>query len=212
MQKFIDELLAVHPDVDPAGTEPTPWAGGPLEAQVTGGFGLIAVNEDDVEQIRPLIRSLAASLELVAFDPQLNELIPSATSVSRVSEFELPGPDELPLHLTAIIGEALNAGVTMVGILEQVESKYYVQWMARQGSLTIEAQGEALATEGERLSGEGGDQMLSLGFTDGDPNWSLFWGDGVANLDQAGQILSHVLTAVRRLPIGTPMALQTFPI
>ncbi len=209
---LVDALRAAHPDPDPAAADASPWADGSPETHVDGPLAYLPVKPERAEQIRPLLLDAAKAQELVAFDPQLGELIPSATTIARSADFELPAADDLPLHLTAVIGEALGAGVGLAGILEQVETSYYVQWMAQNGSLTIEAQGDHLLPPQHRLPAEGRDQMMSIGFIESDPNWRLHWDDGYQNLDQAGQILGHVLTAVRRLPVGTAMALQTFPV
>ena len=209
---LVDALGAAHPEPDPAAVAAGPWADGPPINHTDGPLAYLPVKPERAEQVRPLLQDAARTRELVAFDPQLGELIPSATTVARSADFELPAADDLPLHLTAVIGEALGAGVGLAGILEQVETSYYVQWMAQNGSLTIEAQGDQLLPPQHRLPAEGRDQMISVGFVESDPNWRLHWDDGFQNLDQAGQILGHVLTAVRRLPVGTAMALQTFPV
>jgi len=206
---LIEVLRAAHPD---DGSPSSPWSDGPLIGHVDGPLAYLPVRPESAEQIRPLLEDAAEARDFVAFDPQLGELMPSATTVARSADFELPDPAELPLHVTAVIGEALGAGVAVAGILEQVETGYYVQWLAKQSGLTLEAQGEQLLAPGLRLSPEGRDQMIGLGFVEGDPNWHLHWEDGFRNLDQAGRVIGHVLTVVRGLPVGTAMALQTFPI
>ena len=206
---LVEVLRAAYPDGDQGAA---PWAEGPPAGHVDGPIAYLPVRPEAVDHVRPLLQDTAAARDLVAFDPQLGELIPSATTIARSADFELPAPEELPLHLTAVMGEALGAGVNIAGILEQVSTSYYVQWMAQSGSLTIEAQGEHLLPPEHRLPPEGRAQMKSLGFGEGDPNWRLHWEDGFQYLDQAGQILGHVLMAIRRYPVGTPMALQTFPV
>lgn len=210
VQAFVHALQVKFPD-DRVGTAGDFWEL-PLEDQVDGSLAYLRVDPAMCEQLGPFILETAAAMELVAFDPQRGQLLPSAIQVARTADFELPAADDLPLHLTAVIGEALGAGVTMAGVLEQRETEFYVQWLARNGALTIEAQGERLLAPEHRLSDEGRNQMMSLGFTEADPNWRLHWDDGLQSLDQAGQILGHVLTAIRRLPLGTAMAIQTFPI
>ena len=206
---LVEVLHAAYPEGDPGAA---PWADGQPARHVDGPLAYLPVRPEAVDHVRPLLQDTAAARELVAFDPQLGELIPSATTVARSADFELPVSEELPLHLTAVIGEALGAGSNIAGILEQVATGYYVQWMAQNGSLTIEAQGEDLLAPQHRLAPEGQNQMKSIGFVEGDPNWRLHWEDGFQHLDQAGQILGHVLMAIRRLPVGTAMALQTFPV
>ncbi len=208
MLGLIDVLRAAHPDDAPS----SPWSKGSLISHVEGTLAYLPVKADMAEQVRALLQDAAEARNFVAFDPQLGELMPSATTIARASDFELPEAADLPLHLTAVIGEALGAGGPMAGILEEIETSYYVQWMTKSGELTIEAQGESLLAAEHRLERAGKDQMVSLGFTEGDPNWQMQWTDGFVHLDQAGQILGHVLTAVRRIPVGTTMALQTFPI
>lgn len=208
---LVESLRSTYPDEGPAAAT-APWADGPPASHVDGPLAYLPVKPELAERVRPMLEDMAKSRDLVAFDPQLGELMPSATTIARSADFELPAADDLPLHLTAVIGEALGAGVGLAGILEQVETSYYVQWMAQNGSLTIEAQGDHLLAPEHRLPASARDQMMSIGFIESDPNWRLHWPDGFQNLDQAGQILGHVLTAVRRLPVGTAMALQTFPV
>lgn len=212
IRSFVDALINVHPDLDQPGGKNSPWSDGPLLAHADGPLLYFGSKPEQVDEVIELIERTATEMELVAYDPQLAQLLPSATAVARSADFELPAADDLPLHLAAVIGEALNASGTMAGILEQVETSFYVQWMAVDGSLVIEAQGEATLPQQHQLPNEGQDQMLSLGFVLDDPNWRLEFEDGPANLDQGSQILSHVLIAVRMLPVGTPMALQTFPL
>ncbi len=212
VRQFVDRLLVVHPDLDQPGGEDSPWSDGPLLNHADGQLIYFGVQIDAAHECAKLVEETAAALELVAFDPQLGQLLPSATTVARSADFELPTASDLPLHLTAVIGEALGAGVAMAGILEQVETGFYVQWMARDGGLTIEAQGEELLAVEHRLGEEAREEMMRLGFVEGDPNWTIHWDDGGRDLQEAGQILSDVLTVVRALPLGTPMALQTFPV
>lgn len=212
IRAFIDALLAVHPDLDRPGGDTSPWTDGPLLAHAEGPLAYFGVKPEQVDELVELVENTANTMKLVAYDPQLSQLLPSATSIARTADFELPAAHDLPLHLTAVMSEALNSGRTMAGILEQVETGFYIQWMTSGGGLVIEVQGEDRMAAEQRLPTEGRDQMLGLGFVSDDPNWRLEWHDGAANLDQGGQILSHVLTAIRNLPIGTPMALQTFPV
>ncbi|MGH1493175.1 MAG: TY-Chap domain-containing protein [Acidimicrobiales bacterium] len=209
---FVDVLLAVHPDLDRPGGKESPWSDGPLLAHADGSLIYFGIKPEQVDGALSLIEAAAKDLSLVAFDPQMSQLLPSATSVPRSADFELPSADDLPLHLAAVMGEALKSGRTMAGILEQLGTGFYVQWMTAKGGLVVEVQGDGGLPPEQRFGNEGRDQMLSLGFAAAEPNWRLEWADGHANLDQGSQILSHVLTAIRRLPIGTPMALQTFPV
>ncbi|MGI9598103.1 MAG: TY-Chap domain-containing protein [Acidimicrobiales bacterium] len=209
---FVDALVKVHPDTDQPGAPDSPWGDGPLLARADGMLAYFGVRPEQVDELVDLVEETAKRMDLVAYDPQLSQLLPSATTVARWADFELPAPDDLPLHLSAVMGEALNAGKTLAGILEQVETGFYVQWMAADGSLVIEVQGEGTLPPQHRLPDERRHQMVELGFVSGDPNWRLEWADGAGNLDQAGRILGRVLTTVRQLPVGTPMALQTFPV
>lgn len=212
IRAFVDCLTAVHPDSSSPEDTTGPWGGKPLLEQAHGPFIYFGVRPEQVDELVELVEVTAVDLSLVAYDPQLSQLLPSATAVARTADFELPAADDLPLHLGAVMGEALSAGRPLAGVLEQVETGFYVQWMATGGRLIIEAQGEERLPPELQLSQDGRHQMQNLGFVSADPNWRLEWSDGKANLDQASRILSHVLTAVRGIPVGTAMALQTFPI
>ncbi len=208
---FVDALLAVHPD-DPTGQGDGPWGSVPLLENAEGPMLYFGVRAERVDEVLELVEITAAEMNLVAFDPQLSQLLPSATSIPRTADFELPAAAELPLHLNAIMGEALAARSTMAGILEHVETGFYVQWMAADGALILEVQGEQRLAPGLRLPAEGCDRMESLGFVAADPNWRLEFGDGPAGLGDAARILTDVVTTVRHLGVGTAMALQTFPV
>ena len=199
------------PSASAGGQDPA-WSNSPIASYVDGPVAYIPVRPELASQARPVLQRTAESCELIAFDPQLGELIPSATTVPRFSDFAFPAAEVVPVHLVALIGEALGAGVGLAGILEQVSTGYYVQWMAKDGSLTVEAQGDHLLAPALRLDSEGRREMISVGFVESEPNWRLHWDDGFGHLDQAGQILGHVLTTVRRLPVGEAMSLHTFPV
>ncbi len=209
---FVDTLLAVHPDLDRPGGKASPWADGPLIAHADGPLIYFGLKPELVDDALELVERTALEKGLIAYDPQLSQMLPSATSVARRTEFELPPADDLPLHLSAVIGEALRAGQSMAGVLEHTGSGFYVQWMADSGALIAEVQGDDSMAPADRMGAEGRDQLLSLGFADADPNWRLQWANGGASIDQASQIIGHVLTAIRKLSVGAPMALQTFPV
>lgn len=209
VQAFIDHLAQRFPDF---GTPASPWLDGPLAAGAAGTMAYFSVDSVRLPEVRPVIEEAAGRLQLVAFDPQVGELMPSAVTIDRSAEFDLPSPAELPLHLAAVIGEALEAKSTMAGIVEQIGNGFYVQWMAKGGALTIEAQGESVLPPQLQLSQVGLDQMMSMGFEANDPNWSLHLSPERATAEEAARVLGEVFSVVRRLPAGTPMKLQTFPV
>lgn len=210
--RFVEGLLAIHPDVDRPEGRDGPWADAPLVHSIDGSTAYLPIRRDRVEAVAELVVAQIAGQELVAFDPQVGALVPSATEVARSSEFELPASDELPVHLRAVLAEAVAAGRPLAGVLEPASSEFYVQWLVRDGRLTIEAQGEEVLSPVMRLSGPAREQMAGLGFEAADPNWRIRWDDGEQYVDQAALVLSRVLTGVRSFPIGEVMRLQTFPV
>ena len=204
---FIEAMVEIFPRDRPGG----PWIHDPADG-AAGTMAYLTVDRSRLSEVVPAVQASAARLLLVAFDPQAGELIPSAVTVDRSAEFDLPDRAEFPIHLAAVIGEALAAGTTMAGIVEQVENGFYVQWMVKDGGLTVEAQGEGVLPPTLRLPDEGRDRMMGLGFVLDEPNWSLHWADGDANAEEAARILADVFTTVRALPPGTAMKLQTFPV
>jgi hypothetical protein len=212
IRRFVDALLEAHADIDRPEGEDSPWSDGPLIHCVDGAVAYLPVRPERVDDVTTLIEERAAGLDLVAFDPQRGELLPSATSVTRTAEFELPPPEEVPIHLRALLGEAMAAETPLAGVLEQATTDFYVQWLVRNGSLTIEAQGDELLPEQLRLSPAGRAQMSDLGFTEAEPNWQIRWPDGHEHLDEAAVLLARVIGEVRRIPVGEVMRLETFPV
>lgn len=212
IRQFVEGLLDIHPDIDrPEGAD-GPWADAPLIQCIDGSTAYLPVRQEWLDEVAALVQERVAGREFVAFDPQAGALVPSATAVARTSEFELPPPAELPIHLGAVLGEAMAAGRSLAGVLEQGSTQYYVQWLVRDGRLTIEAQGDGRLPESLRLSGPARAQMLDLGFQESDPNWQLRWADGQDHVEEAATLLGRVLTEVRGIPVGEIMRLQTFPV
>ncbi len=212
IRRFVDGLLEVHPDIDLPEGEDGPWADAPLLHCIDGSTVYLPVRPERVDEVSRLVEERIAGHELVAFDPQTRSLVPSAVAVARTSEFELPPAGELPVHLRAVLGEALAADRPLAGVLEQVSTEFYVQWLVRDGRLIVEAQGEELLPPGLRLSAPALDRMTTLGFDRAEPNWRIRWDDGAQHLDDAATVLGRVLSEVRGLPVGEPMRLQTFPV
>lgn len=210
--RLVKALLQVYPDSNTPGGEESPWTDGPLISNASGDMIYFGVAEDAIEVPEQLITELSAELTLVAFDPQQATLMPSALQANRTTEFELPAAHELSVHLSALIGEALSAGVRFVGIAEEVETSSYVQWMTdEQGGLEIEVQGEAFQPPQRRLSPGGKDEMRQLGFEESDPNWCMYFEHGNQSAATASQLLAHSLCEVRKMAVGTMMQIETFP-
>lgn len=207
IKALIEKLEAA----DLGGSDGTMWAV-PLRDYASGPFLYFGAAEGHEAEAMALVERTAAELSLVAFDPQAATLLPSATKTARATQFQLPPVSEFPLHLEAVIDEAINAGSAMVGIVEHLESSYYVQWMTRDGTLLIEAQGDAGLPQEQKLDADARVSLAGLGFIEGDPNWSVSWVDGPANIDQAARFLARVLAEVRAVPAGALMELQTFPV
>lgn len=212
IRQLIESLLEIHPDIDrPEGAE-GPWSDAPLIQCADGSTAYLPVRPERVDEVTALVQERVAGRELVAFDPQAAALVPSATEVARTSEFEMPPPAELPIHLGAVLGEAMAAGRPFAGVLEQTATRYYVQWLVRDGRLTIEAQGDGHLPDSLRLSGPARAQMADLGFHESDPNWQVRWPDGQEHVEEAATLLGRVLSEVRGIPVGEIMRLQTFPV
>ena len=207
----IDALIEKLEAADHGAPGNTLWAV-PLADCTSGSFLYFGAGDGrEAEAIR-LVEYIAAELGLVAFDPQTGALLPSATLSPRVTEFQLPPASDFVLHLEAVIDEAINAATAMVGIVEDLDTTYYVQWMTRDGSLLVEAQGTAGLAAEHHLDAAAKVALAGLGFVEADPNWSVSWVDGLANIDRAAQLLVRVLTEIRAVPTGSRLALQTFPV
>ena len=208
ISRFIDKIEAEVSGLSRDGGDA--WAA-PLRGQVDGSLLYFGVRMGWQDQVGPLISTVGSELGLVVFDPQNALLVPSATEVARSSTFELPPTGDLPPHLAAIIAEALGGHGAMAGVVEDLTTGYYVQWLTGNGALMIEAQDESTLDARHRVGPVVRSRMVDLGFKPGDPNWFLQWSDGRANAEQAARLLSHVLGRVRGLPNGSPMRLLTFP-
>lgn len=212
IRSFVDALVAVYPEQPDASGVASPWADGSLINNATGDFIYFAAVPERVEQVGQLVMQSADNLALVAFDPQVEELMPSATSVERSTEFDLPVAHELALHFEALIEEALGAGTTFVGIVQEEATGSFVQWMASaDGSMTIEVQGEALQPQQRRLGPDGETEMRSLGFSADGTNWATSYANGRDSIETASNLLAHALCEIRRVPTGALMSVQTFP-
>ncbi len=212
IRNLVTSLLSVYPDRDAPGVVDSPWVDAPLINNAIGTMAYLRVVESHADAVRKLIDDESARLGLVAYDPQAAHLVPSATTVVRASEFELPDTDDLCVHLQAVMGEALGAATPMVGVLEERATGYYVQWMADRGAIVLEAQGEDVLAAGLRTQPEGQSVLHSLGFDQARPNWRCLLENGSSYLDHAARTLAHVLTEVRRIPPGAKMRIETFPI
>lgn len=207
----IDTLIKKLEAADHGAPDDTMWAV-PLADCASGSFLYFGADEGREAEAIDLVERTAAELSLVAFDPQTGTLLPSATLSARTTEFQLPPASDFVLHLEAVIDEAINAATAMVGIIEDLDTTYYVQWMTKDGSLLVEAQGAAGLAAEQHLGAEAKVALAGLGFVEADPNWSVSWVDGLANIDRAAQLLVRVLTEVRAIPTGSRLALQTFPV
>lgn len=212
VRRFVETLLETHPDIDRPDGRDAPWSDGPLLACIDGSTVYLPIRPDRVDDVCNLVLERTAGQDLVAFDPQTGTLVPSATTVARTTEFEMPPHDELLLHLGAVLGEAVAADRPLAGVLEQASTQYYVQWLVRDGRLTVEAQGDERLPEPLRLSGPARAQMADLGFTEAEPNWQIRWSDGAGRVEEAATLLGRVLVEVRAVPVGDVMRLQTFPV
>lgn len=207
----ISALVEKLEAADHGAPDGTLWAV-PLAECVSGPLLYFGAADGREDEAMALVERTAAELSLVAFDPQTGTLLPSATAVARAAQFQLPPASEFALHLEAVIDEAINAETAMAGIVEHLETTYYVQWMTRDGTLLIEAQGDTGLDQVHHLGVEAKVALAGLGFVEADPNWSVSWVDGLANIDKAAQLLARVMAEVRAVPSGTLMELQTFPV
>ena len=211
MRSVINELLRFFPDLDMPGGSASPWVDSPLIHSARGSVLYIRTDEAKSHQARDLLIAVARDFELVVFDPQLAELVPSAAEVERVTKFQLPPPGGLDVHLAALLTEEIGSARPMVTILEHTESFFYLQWMVENGALTLEAQSDGRIPMEHQLSSAARDQMFSLGFETGNPNWQRFWSDARTNLDDIVKVISRVFYEVRGARPGQAMVAHRFP-
>ncbi len=211
--QFLSALLDTYPDSGHGGSENSPWLDEPLITQAANGsVARLRVGDRWVGSVRKLIEVEAARFKLVAYEPQTMLLLPSAVTMHRSSEFDLPSLPELALHLQAVIGEALEAQHRMVGVLEERATGYYVQWLAQGGSVLLEAEGDAGLPPGLWTDAPGRSTLHSLGFDEGDPNWECVVEGGLDLLEPIAEAIARVLMVVRNIPVGAKMRVETFPV
>jgi hypothetical protein len=72
---FVEELLALWPDLGEPGDERSPWAAGPLMQEASGSFIYFAMTFDGAEQAAPIIEKVARKRGLVCYDPQGERMV-----------------------------------------------------------------------------------------------------------------------------------------
>lgn len=218
IRDLIARLTAIHPDrvvsdarAGSAGGD-SPWIDSPLIKQARGPIAVIRVDEARADDVCALLIDAAADRGLVVYDPQRRTMVPSAVVSKRTVRFQLPQPAQLDVHLTALLSEQIGAPSPMVGVLEHLGSGYYVQWLAERGSVTVEAQGDAVLAPDQRLPDWARDRMTALGFHAGSPNWSRRYGVDKAGIADAARAIGSVLFEIRGVQTGDGVSIQTFPV
>lgn len=211
MRSVVHELLRFFPDRDMPGGSASPWADTPLIHSARGSVLYLRTEEAKSHQARDLLIAVARDFELVVFDPQRAQLVPSAGEVERITKFQLPPAGGLDVHLNALLNEELKLDKPMITILEHADSCFYLQWLVADGTITLEAQSDGRIPMEHRLSLADRDQMFSLGFEAGDPNWRQFWPNGKTSLDDVVKVVSRVFYEVRKAQTGQAMVAHRFP-
>jgi len=212
MRTVIDALLRIFPDRDMPGGSNSPWIDTPLIHSARGSVIYLRTDESMSHKVRDLLVSINADMSVVAFDPQHADLIPSAGTVERITKFQLPPSGGLNVHLGAVLAEDLAGPRPVVTILEHPDSCFYLQWLVDGGTLTLEAQSESRIPMEHQLSADQREQMFSLGFQSGDPNWRQVWPDANSNLDDIVKVVTRVFYEVRRAEPGQAMIAHRFPV
>ncbi len=211
LHDFVMELTSVCPERGRPGGLDSPWIDSPLMDQANESIFYVRVDEHRAEDVAHLLESTVRGRNLVVFDPQLGELVPSAVGSERTTKFQLPRPNELEMHLVALLSEHIAAPWPMVGVIEHVRSGTYVQWMTDRGSLTLEVQGNGSSPEGFQLPQPALERLSALGFEQGEPNWRRQWNHHHGLVEEAVPVVTDVMYTVRSLPMGDGIAIQTFP-
>lgn len=212
MRTVIDALLRIYPDRDMPGGSNSPWIDTPLINSARGPVIYLRTDESMSNRVRDLLVSINADMSVVVFDPQKADLVPPAGSVERVTKFQLPPAGGLNVHVGAVLAEDLAGSRPEVTILEHPDSCFYLQWLVERGTLTLEAQSESRIPMEHRLSVDQREQMFSLGFQSGDPNWRQVWPKAEANLDDIVKVVTRVFYEVRKAESGQAMVAYRFPV
>ena len=212
MRTVIDALLRIYPDLDMPGGSNSPWIDVPLINSARGSVIYLRTQQAMARRVHDLLLSINADMALVVFDAQTGNLVPPAGSMERTTKFQLPPAGGLNVHLSAVIGEELESSHPEITILEHPDSCFYLQWLVENGSLTLEAQSESRIPMEHQLTADQREQMFSLGFQAGDPNWRQFWPDANANLDDIVKVMTRVFYEVRRAQPGQAMLAHRFPV
>ncbi len=212
MRDVIGALLRIYPDRDMPGGSNSPWIDTPLINSARGSVIYLRTDDKLASRVRDLLISINADMSLVVFDPQRGDLVPAVGSVERITKFQLPPVGGLNVHLSAMLAEEIENKRPEVSILEHPQSCFYLQWLVENNTVTLEAQSESRIPMEHRLSADQREQMFSLGFQSGDPNWRQVWSNGSAHLDEIVKVITRVLYEVRRAEPGQAMVCHRFPV
>lgn len=181
--------------------------------QVATGRSMAVVKVDHTgdSKMRSFLAEACSGHGLVAYDPQARTMVPSAVDVKRTVRFQLPQSEQLNVHLRALLGEQAAAPWPVVGVIDHLETGYYLQWLACGDSITVEAQGDEVLDPYMHLSEAGQARMRTLGFAAGSPNWLRHCGSDKAGLADAAGSICAVLFDMRAVLVGDGVSIQTFP-
>lgn len=211
LRDYVLELTSVCPERGRPGGLESPWLDSPLMDQANESIFYVRVDAQRSVDVAQLLESSVRGRNLVIFDPQQGELVPSAVAVDRTTKFQLPRANELEMHLVALLSEHIAAPWAMVGVVEHVRTGSYLQWMTDRGELTLEVQGNAGSPESVHLPAVALERLRALGFEEAEPNWRRQWHHSHGVVEEAVPVVTDIMYNVRSVPIGDGIAVQTFP-
>jgi hypothetical protein len=79
---FVDAALARYPELDDDPGPECPWASSPLLGEAVGDLIYFPMTFSGAEYARDVLAEIAGSLDLVCYDPQIEQLLPDRNAVS----------------------------------------------------------------------------------------------------------------------------------
>lgn len=80
IREFVEAALERYPELDEGSGDESPWSSSPLLDDAVGDLLYFGMTFSGAAYARDVLADLASSLDLVCFDPQIEQLLPDPTA------------------------------------------------------------------------------------------------------------------------------------